>query len=149
MVAEGEIAPDFELPDQDGNPFRLHAQDAKFLVLYFYPRAMTPGCTREAARFNELLPKFRELGAEVVGVSMDPVPRIKRFAEKLGLRFRLLSDVGGEVTRTYGVMKSSGKSAERVTFILDEKKRIMRILKNIRPAEKHADLSLEFLISQT
>jgi len=114
------------------------------VVLYFYPRAMTPGCTREAIRFNELLDEFEKLGAVVVGVSTDSVERNRRFAEKHGLRFRLLSDPEGRVAELYGVLKKGTKrpSAQRVTFIIGPDGRVYRVLENIRPAERHADEAL-------
>lgn len=144
-LKEGDIAPDFELPAHDEGLVKLSDFKGKIVVLYFYPRAMTSGCTREARRFNELLEEFERYGAIILGVSNDPVDKIKRFAEKLGLRFKLLSDAGSKVIEEYGVLRRRGDrvSANRVTFIITREGRIARILKNIRPAEKHADLALE------
>ncbi len=145
MVGPGEPAPDFELEAHDGTRVRLSSLRGKIVVLYFYPRAMTSGCTREAARFNELLDKFEYVGAVVLGVSTDPVDKLKRFAEKLGLRFKLLSDPEGEVAEKYGVLRKNAKrpTAERVTFIINPDGVVTAILRNIRPAEKHADKALE------
>ncbi len=145
LVKEGMEAPDFELPAHDGSTVRLSSLRGKIVVLYFYPRAMTSGCTREAKRFNELLDKFNYLGAVVLGVSTDPVDRLKRFAEKYGLRFKLLSDEEGRVAEAYGVLRAKAKrpTAERVTFIIDPDGRIAAILSGIKPAEKHADIALE------
>ncbi len=147
MAVKGSIAPDFELPDQDGKPFRLHENKGRIIVLYFYPRALTPGCTREAMRFNELYEEFAERNAVIVGVSTDPVNKVKRFHEKLGLKFRLLSDPEAKVVDLYGVRKKKAKkpSAERTTFIIDPELRIVEVLRNIRPAEKHADKALEIV----
>ncbi len=145
MVSPGEPAPDFEAQTHEGKQFRLSSLRGRIVVLYFYPRAMTSGCTREARRFNEILEEFEKQGAVVIGVSTDPPERNKRFAEKLGLRFTLLSDPGGEIARLYGVLKKGTKrpSAQRVTFIIDSEGRVAEVLKNIRPAEKHADMALE------
>jgi peroxiredoxin Q/BCP len=146
MVSIGEIAPDFALPNAEGRMVRLSNYKGKIIVLYFYPRALTSGCTREAVRFNNLLDKFHELGAVVIGVSADPVERIRKFKEKYGLRFQLLSDEKGDVIRLYDVAKKAKRiSAKRITFIIDNDFRIYEILKNIRPAEKHADLALEIV----
>lgn len=145
MVDVGSPAPDFELKAHDGSTIKLSNLKGKIVVLYFYPRAMTPGCTREAERFNELFEEFEKLGAVVLGVSTDPVDKNARFASKLGLKFKLLSDVDGSVSMKYGVLRQTAKSlsAERVTFIIDKDGVIKEILKGIRPAEKHADLALE------
>lgn len=145
VLEPGSEAPVFEAVTHTGSKLRLDELRGRIVVLYFYPRAMTPGCTREAQRFNELLDEFERLGAVVLGVSTDPPERNRRFAEKLGLRFTLLSDPEGEIARLYGVLKEGTKrpSAQRVTFIIDMEGRIVEVLKNIRPAEKHADLALE------
>ncbi len=141
----GTPAPDFELPSHTGEKVRLSSLRGRIVILYFYPRAMTPGCTRETVRFNELRGEFQELGAVVLGVSTDPVERNERFAEKHGVGFPLLSDPEGRVARLYGVLREgrSRPRAERVTFIIDEEGVIREVLRNIRPAEKHADLALE------
>ena len=141
----GGRAPDFTLSSHDGSSFRLSDHRGRTVVLYFYPRAFTPGCSREAVRFNELLGEFRRLGAMVVGVSTDPVERIARFREKLGLGFTLLSDQEGRVAELYGVLRKGARrpSAERTTFIIDGEGIIRRVLRKVRPAEKHADMALE------
>ncbi len=146
MLNVGDPAPDFELPAHTGEIVRLKDLMGKIVVLYFYPRAMTSGCTREGIRFNELLEEFEKLGAVVLGVSTDPVEANRRFADKYGFRFLLLSDVEGEVSEKYGVLRitrGGRKAAKRTTFIIDSDGRIAAILKNIRPAEKHADMALE------
>jgi peroxiredoxin Q/BCP len=106
---------------------------------------MTSGCTREAMRFNELIGEFEKLGAIVLGVSTDPVEKNARFAAKLGLKFKLLSDVNGSVAKKYGVLRSGGRSlsAERVTFVIDGDGVVREVIRGVRPAEKHADLALE------
>ncbi len=143
---EGDPAPDFEAVAHTGEKVRLSQYRGRIVVLYFYPRAMTPGCTREGVRFNELLDEFERYGAVVLGVSTDPPEKNRRFAEKHGFRFLLLSDPNGEIASLYGVLRQtrSGRlSAERATFIIDSNGIIRRVLRNIRPAEKHADLALE------
>ncbi|MEB3861549.1 MAG: peroxiredoxin [Desulfurococcales archaeon] len=146
MVAEGEPAPDFEAKAHTGETVRLSDYKGRIVVLYFYPRAMTPGCTREGVRFNELYEEFQKYGAVVLGVSTDPVEKNRKFAEKYGFKFPLLSDEKGEIAEKYGVLetrKSGAIAAKRTTFIIDKNGVIRRILKNIRPAEKHADMALD------
>ena len=141
----GAEAPDFEATTHRGDTLRLSSLRGRIVVLYFYPRAMTSGCTREAIRFNELLEEFEKHGAVVIGVSTDTPERNRRFAEKHGLRFTLIGDPEAKIVRLYGVEKKGVKrpSAQRVTFIIDPEGKIYRVLRNIRPAEKHADLALE------
>ncbi|BAA78995.1 thiol peroxidase [Aeropyrum pernix K1] len=145
MPGVGEQAPDFEGIAHTGEKIRLSDFRGRIVVLYFYPRAMTPGCTREGVRFNELLDEFEKLGAVVIGVSTDSVEKNRKFAEKHGFRFKLVSDEKGEIGMKYGVVRGEGSNlaAERVTFIIDREGNIRAILRNIRPAEKHADLALE------
>jgi peroxiredoxin Q/BCP len=116
----GTAAPDFELPDQNGNLVRL----SKFrgtcpVVLYFYPKDDTTGCTIEACKFRDDFEKFRATGAEIIGVSDDSTESHARFVAKYHLPFTLLSDKGGRVRKLYGVKKSFGLIAGRVTFVID------------------------------
>lgn len=146
MVSEGDPAPDFEARAHTGETVRLSDYRGRVVVLYFYPRAMTPGCTREGVRFNEFYDEFEKLGVVVLGVSTDPVEKNRKFAEKYGFRFPLLSDEDGSIAEKYGVLESrrSGAiAARRTTFIIDKDGIIKKVLKNIRPAEKHADMALE------
>ncbi len=144
-MSPGSPAPDFEAVSHEGRVVRLGDLRGRVVVLYFYPRAFTSGCTREALRFNELLGEFESLGAVVVGVSTDPVDRLRRFAEKHGLRFMLLSDPEGRVAAAYGVLKSGVRrpSARRVTFVIDAEGVVREVIANVRPAERHAELALE------
>ncbi len=147
MIGAGSEAPDFELPSYDGRLVRLseYLSEGKVVVLYFYPRAMTPGCSREAVRFKELLKEFEDLGAVVLGVSMDSVTRLRKFVDKYGLHgLTLLSDVEAEVVRKYGVLKEGVKrpSALRVTFVIGRDGKVVAVLRNVRPAERHADEAL-------
>jgi len=147
-VEAGSRAPGFEALAHTGEKVRVPDDfKGRIVVLYFYPRAMTPGCTREGVRFNELLDEFERLGAVVLGISTDSVEDNRRFAEKMGFRFKLLSDPEGRVASLYGVLRRSRRSsrpaAERVTFIIDGEGVVRAVLRNVRPAEKHADLALE------
>ena len=115
-----------------------------YIVLYFYPRAGTSGCTREARKFNELYDEFKKLGAVVLGISNDRLDKIGKFAKEIDLRFKLLLfGNDGEVAKLYVVFKISCRriSAQRVTYVIDPESRIIKILKNTRLPEKHADLS--------
>jgi peroxiredoxin Q/BCP len=145
MVKAGDIAPDFEALDHNGETFRLSNLRGRYVVLYFYPKAMTSGCTREGIRFNELLEEFKKLGVEVVGASTDPVDVNRKFAEKYDFKFKLLSDTRGVIARAYGVLREDSFTAERTTFIIDPEGRIRAILSNIKPAEKHADEALRIV----
>jgi len=125
---------------------KLSDYKGRIVVLYFYPRAFTSGCTREAERFNQLIDEFEKLGAVVIGVSPDSRERAARFAEKLGLRFRLIPDPELRIAKLYGVEKRtrSGRlSVERVTFVIGPDGVVKAVIRGVRPAEKHADLALE------
>jgi len=122
---EGKKAPDFTLPDQYGNPVSLKdLRQQGDVVLYFYPRDMTPGCTKEACSFRDQLVLLRAVGAQVVGVSADAPASHRKFIEKHGLTFPLLSDSGNQITRAYGVYKRKSlygrdfMGIERTTFII-------------------------------
>ncbi len=147
MVGKGDKAPDFEAVVHTGEKIRLSDLRGKIVVLYFYPRAMTTGCTREGIRFNELIDEFERLGAVVLGASTDPVEANRKFAEKYGFRFKLISDPEGKIAEAYGVLQKRGDkiSAKRTTFIIDKDGTIVEVLRNIRPAEKHADMALEIV----
>ncbi len=147
----GMDAPDFEAVAHTGERVRLSQFRGRTVVLYFYPRAMTPGCTREGVRFNELLDKFEEAGAVVLGISTDPVDANRRFAEKMGFRFKLLSDPEGRISEAYGTLRRGpgGLSSERVTFVIGPDGKVRAVLSNIRPAEKHADLALEEVLKMS
>lgn len=148
MVREGEEAPEFTAESTDGEEVRLSRYRGKWVVLYFYPRAFTSGCTREALRFKELHEEFRRLGAEVLGVSTDPPGACRRFSAKHGLPFRLLSDEDGRVSRLYGVLRGDKRTAERVTFVIDPSGRVRHVIKGLKRAEDHADTALRLLLSQ-
>src|SRR5215218_8684749 len=102
MITTGEQAPDFELPDHDGNPVRLSALRGSPVVLYFYPKADTPGCTTQACGIRDRRADYDAAGAVVLGVSPDEPPKLRKFADKFGLDFTLLADIGHEVADEYG-----------------------------------------------
>jgi peroxiredoxin Q/BCP len=116
----GAPAPAFELPDQQGEIRRLEDYGGKWLVLYFYPKDNTPGCTTQACEFRDDIFAFRRLGAEIVGISLDDVETHMAFAEEHGLPFALLADEGGAVAERYGVLRNFGvvKLASRQTFLI-------------------------------
>jgi peroxiredoxin Q/BCP len=118
--AAGAPAPSFELRDQAGETHRLEDYRGKWLVLYFYPKDDTPGCTTQACEFRDNIFAFRRLGAEIVGISLDDVESHRAFAEKHGLPFTLLADEEGAVASEYGVLKNFGvvKLASRQTFLI-------------------------------
>jgi len=136
----GDEAPGFELQDQHGTLHKLADYRGQWLVLYFYPKDDTPGCTTEACAFRDELVTFRRMGVAVVGVSLDAVKSHEEFAKKYHLQFPLLSDAKGEVARSYGALFGFGplKFARRHTFIIDPHGRIARIYRKVRP-KQHSD----------
>ncbi|HXY46621.1 MAG TPA: peroxiredoxin [Thermoplasmata archaeon] len=127
MVAVGETAPDFEAPNQDGTPIKLSSLRGAPVVLYFYPKADTPGCTIEAKGFQEHFAEFRAKNVHVVGVSTDDCPDQKAFAKKYGLGFPLIADQSKEVAGKYGVLGPSGH-ARRVSFFLDGSGKVLEVV---------------------
>jgi peroxiredoxin Q/BCP len=124
MIEKGQTAPDLELPDQDGNPVRLSDYRGQTVVVYFYPKADTPGCTTQACGLRDSIAAFNDAGAVVLGVSPDPVERVKKFHDGQGLNFTLLADEDHAVCDLYGVWVEKsmyGKTywgAQRSTFIV-------------------------------
>jgi peroxiredoxin Q/BCP len=139
QVQTGDLAPDFELRDQDGQPVRLSAllRDARGVVLYFYPKDETPGCTAEAWEFRDQLAAFRERGVEILGVSSDSVASHRQFADHHQLSFRLLSDADGAVRKLYGVPKSCGIIPGRVTYVIDRDGRVRHVFRSLLRAREH------------
>jgi thioredoxin-dependent peroxiredoxin len=135
----GDQAPDFELPDQDGEPVRLSALRGQPVVLYFYPKADTPGCTTQACGVRDHLPDYEQAGAVVLGASPDPVAKVKRFHDKQGLNFPLLADEDHSVAETYGVWVEKsmyGKTywgVQRATFIIDAEGRVAHVIPKVSP----------------
>ena len=141
MLEVGTKAPDFTLPDKDGNPVSLSDFLGKKVVLYFYPRDSTPGCTRQACAFGAAYGQFQALGVEVIGVSKDSVASHKRFEEKYGLAFTLLSDPERTVIEAYDVWKEKknyGKvsmGVVRTTYLIDEDGIIIRANDKVKAAD--------------
>ncbi|MGC9112972.1 peroxiredoxin [Acidilobus sp.] len=140
MVQVGDQVPDLELETTAGK-VKLSDFRGKKLVLYFFPKAFTMGCTRELKRFTELYDQFKALEAEVIGVSVDSVDTLKKFAEKYGAKFPLASDKTKEVSKTFGVLKLM--TASRVTFVIGPDGVVRQVISNLKKAEEHADRALE------
>ncbi|BBY53685.1 putative peroxiredoxin [Mycolicibacillus koreensis] len=140
---------DFELPDQTGTPRRLSALLADGpVVLFFYPAAMTPGCTKEACHFRNLTDEFAAVGAQRVGISADPVAKQAKFAEKYTFDYPLLSDTDGAVAAEFGVKRGLlGKllPVKRTTFVIDTDQRVLEVISSEFSMETHADKALEVL----
>jgi thioredoxin-dependent peroxiredoxin len=137
-------APDFTAPDETGTPRSLGEFRGHPLVLYFYPKDGTPGCTREACAFRDEWQRIRATGAELLGVSLDSVESHARFKAQHALPFPLLSDTDGHVLRAYGVPKLESGYASRTTFIIDAQGIIRRIFPEVDPAV-HVDQVLSVL----
>jgi thioredoxin-dependent peroxiredoxin len=139
MIQTGQEAPDFELPDQDGNPVRLSDLRGGKVVLYFYPKADTPGCTVQACGVRDHLPDYAGAGATVLGVSPDPVKKIKKFHDGQGLNFTLLADSDHAVCEAYGVWAEKSMygrkymGALRSTFVIDEGGVVQNVIEKVTP----------------
>ena len=150
MLEKGMKAPDFTLFDKDGNAVSLSDLTGKKVVLYFYPKDNTPGCTRQACAFAGAYEGFKQKNAAVIGISRDPVASHKRFAEKYGLPFILLSDPERQAIEAYGVWqekKNYGKvsfGVVRTTFIIDENGIIEKVMPKVKPDTNAAEI-LEYL----
>jgi peroxiredoxin Q/BCP len=142
-LKEGDAAPDFELPSQTGELVRLSSfRDKKNVVLYFYPKDNTPGCTKEACNFRNDLSRFASKDTEVLGVSLDSIQSHQTFAQKYGLNFILLSDNNHVVTAQYGVVGRllGFKFAKRTSFLIDKAGRIQKIFPNVNVSGHDAEL---------
>ncbi len=130
MPTVGEFAPDFDGVDAAGAPFRLSSLRGAPVILYFYPKANTPGCTREAREFTSHHDEFARRGIRLVGVSVDTVDAQRSFAERCAVPFALIADAGREIARRYDVLGSFGL-ARRVTFLLDPDLRVERVVQSM------------------
>jgi thioredoxin-dependent peroxiredoxin len=150
VIEEGQQAPDFELPDQDGKPVRLADLKGQRVVLYFYPKADTPGCTTQACGIRDHKADYDAAGATVLGVSPDPVKLVKKFHDKQSLNFTLLADADREVCDLYGVWGEKSMygrtymGAHRTTFVIDEDGVVAKVLPDVKP-KQHDDLVLAAL----
>ena len=146
MLSVGTPAPDFTLPDQNGQTHTLSDYRGQKVILYFYPKDNTAGCTKQACGFRDLLPQFREKGAVVLGVSKDSVASHKRFEEKHGLPFTLLSDEDKAVLTAYDVWKEKmnyGKvtmGVVRTTYLIDESGVIVRAMDKVKATDNPAQM---------
>ncbi|QNN52835.1 peroxiredoxin [Nocardioides mesophilus] len=145
-LTDGAQAPDFELPDENGRPVRLseRLQDGP-VVLFFYPGAMTGGCTKEACHFRDLATEFKEAGAQRLGISTDPVARQKQFTDLHGFDYPLLSDESGEVAVAYGVRRRLITPVKRATFVIDPDRTIRKVVASELSMDVHADQALAAL----
>ncbi|MEB3068373.1 peroxiredoxin [[Mycobacterium] vasticus] len=145
----GDIAADFELADQTGTPRKLSALLADGpVVLFFYPAAGTPGCTREACHFRNLAAEFADVGASRVGISTDRVDKQASFADGHGFDYPLLSDPDGKVAAEFGVKRALlGKlmPVKRTTFVIDTDRRVLAVISSEFNFNSHADKALELL----
>jgi thioredoxin-dependent peroxiredoxin len=132
MIAKGQPAPDFEAPDQDGKPFRLSSLRGNPVVLYFYPKADTPGCTIEAKGFRDEYVDYQKQKVHVVGVSVDECDDQKAFRTKYGLQFPLVADKASKVGALYGVLGPRG-NARRVTFLIDADGQVVDVVDTPAP----------------
>ena len=141
MIETGQPAPDFTLPDQDGNEVSLSSFKGKKVVLYFYPKADTPGCTTQACGVRDHLPAYEGADAVVLGVSPDPVNAVKKFHDKQGLNFTLLADEDHAVCDRYGVWTKKqmyGREffgASRSTFVIDADGVVAHVIAKVKPKE--------------
>jgi peroxiredoxin Q/BCP len=150
MIEEGTLAPDFTAHDQDDNPVTLSALRGKPVVLYFYPKANTTGCTTQALGIRDHRADYTTRGAVVLGVSPDAVKAIKRFADKYGLEFTLLADPDHAIAQAYGVWVEKSMYGRtywgnrRTTFVISAEGTVARVLPNVKPAT-HDEQVLEAL----
>ncbi len=145
-VSVGDMAPDFQLKDQEGRTVSLHDfRGSKSVVLYFYPKDFTTGCTAETKKFGEEYSKLVELGAEVIGISSDDEESHKRFATECSTGFPLLADTGGNVRARYGVESSLGIIPGRVTFVIDRDGIVKRVFSSQLNPRKHVAEAMQAL----
>jgi peroxiredoxin Q/BCP len=150
VLSEGDRAPDFTLPDQEGNQLSLSDLSGQTVVLYFYPRADTPGCTAQACGVRDHAADYEGIDARVIGVSPDPVAAVRRFYDKFGLGFTLLADEDHSVADAYGTWvekRMAGKTywgVQRATFIIDPEGRIARVFPKVSP-KTHDEVVLDAL----
>jgi len=147
MIIEGKKAPAITLKDQDGAKVSLNDFQGKNIVLYFYPKDNTSGCTKEACNFREDFPKFGKLNAVILGVSPDSVESHKKFTAKYNLPFSLLSDENKEVIEKYGVWKEKSMygrkymGVERSTFIIDKEGKVRKVFRKVKVADHNREVT--------
>ncbi len=146
----GDVAPDFELATDDGSTLKLSDELAKGpVVLFFYPKALTAGCTKESCHFRDLASEFAAAGARRLGISADPVDRQRKFSEKHGFDYPLLSDSDRAVARVFGVKRPGPLPRTRATFVIDTDRRVLAVITSETNMDKHADEALAVLRART
>jgi peroxiredoxin Q/BCP len=144
MIEPGDAAPDLELPDQDGRPVKLSDFRGQNVVVYFYPKADTPGCTTQACGVRDHRVDYASAGATVLGISPDPVAKVKKFHDKYALDFALLADEEHKVAEAYGVWAEKSMygrtywGVQRTTFVLDTDGKVAAVLRKVKPGEHDA-----------
>ncbi len=144
-IQPGDMAPEFSLTDETGNQINLKDYRGKWIVLYFYPKDDTPGCTVEACSFRDNYEVFKDAGAEVIGVSSDNTASHEKFASKYKLPFKLVSDPDSDVRRQYGVKKTMGLLPGRVTYIINKDGIVEHVFSSQFAAKKHVDEALKII----
>lgn len=148
MIKEGDIAPLFKGVDQDGKPISSDDFKGKKILIFFYPKASTPGCTNEACNLNENIEALSAKGYQIIGVSADTVRRQKNFSEKYGFKYPLIADENKDIIKSFGVWgpkKFMGREYEgihRTTFLIDEEGKVERVIKKVKTKD-HANQVLE------
>jgi thioredoxin-dependent peroxiredoxin len=144
MIEQGDDAPDFELPDEDGRAVKLSDLRGQMVVVYFYPKADTPGCTTQACGVRDNQAAYANAGATVLGISPDTVAKVKKFHDKYALTFTLLADSDHAVAESYGVWVEKSMYGrkylgnERTTFVIDAAGAVADVLRKVKPAEHDA-----------
>ena len=139
LISEGTKAPDFSLKDRDGKTYTLKDFDTDYLVVYFYPKDNTPGCTIEANMFTRYFESFKKVNTRIIGISGGDEESKTKFCEKYGIKILLLSDTNFSVSESYGVygeksfMGKSYKGISRVTFVLGKDRKVIRVFENVKP----------------
>lgn len=137
---EGDSAPDFRAPSTSGGEASLADFYGKWLVLYFYPKSFTPGCTTEACNLRDSYAEIIKTGAQILGVSADPIETQNKFKAEYKLPFDLLADPDGAIVRAYDVARPDSPRAQRVTFIISPEGKIARVINSVKPAEHDAQV---------
>lgn len=142
----GQLAPDFSLPSTDRDMFNLSRDMAnKALVLYFYPKDFTPGCTQEACEFRDHFATFQGLDIPIIGISRDDIATHQRFKAQYQLPFELLSDASGSVCKAYDALMPLINMPKRITYLLSPEHKILAVYQNLLGARKHVQMMLEAL----
>lgn len=146
MLEAGSMVPKFSLPDQNGKTHNITDYKGKWVILYFYPKDLTPGCTTEACNFQEALPDFNSIDAVIFGISKDSADRHKKFADKYNLQFSLLSDEKSDVCEQFGVWQKKSMYGKeymgivRSTFLINSEGKIAKVYPKVNVKEHHAEI---------